>query len=150
MFQRVFLLVLLHNHLVDHFPTQIGQFRRIVNVSGMSCRPEGLLRPSKHQEYTAVEKVPTPCEKPNTAGTSGHGPFSSLLMKKRTNNIRKVTGYRPLINSNASVRWYGISSHGEMFRPPSVKREFVMVVGMLLTALLYLYDPFSCHPASDN
>lgn len=79
---------LLHNHVVDHFPAQMGEFGRIVNVSGISCRPEGLLRPSKHQEYPALEKVSTPCEKPNTAGTSGHESFSLLVKKKEQISAR--------------------------------------------------------------
>ncbi len=78
---------LLHNHVVDHFPTRVGKFGSAVTVRGISCRPEGLLRPSKHQEYPALEKVPTPCEKkPNTAGTSGS--FSLLVEKERTISAR--------------------------------------------------------------
>lgn len=87
------------------FPAQMGKFGSRVNVSGICCRPEGLLRPSEHQEYPASEKVPTPCEKPNTVGTSGHGAFSSLAEKEQI-IIRKVTGYRPEANSNASAALY--------------------------------------------
>lgn len=68
---------------------------------GLNCGPEGLRRPSKHQQYPALEKVPTPCEKKtNTAGTSGHGSFSLLVEKEQKyNNIRGAEGYRPLMNS---------------------------------------------------
>lgn len=41
----------------------VGVYRGEVNVNGVSCRPEGLLRPSNHQQCSAEGKVSTPCKK---------------------------------------------------------------------------------------
>lgn len=69
---------------------------------------------------------------------------------KRTKNIRKVNVYRPLINCNTSAGWYKKASHGEMCRSCSLNGSLWWLLLTLLTALLYLYEPFSCHPASHN
>lgn len=92
---------------------------------GISCRPEGLLRPSKHEEYPALEKGAYAMRKTQHCWHIRTPTFFSLGEKK---NIRKVNGYRPLINSNTPVGLVQKASHGEICRSLSSKREFVMIV----------------------
>lgn len=93
---------------------------------GKAVDPRASLRPFKHKQYPALEKVPTTCEKPNSTGTSGHGAFSSLG-GKRPNNFRNVNGCSSLANSNASTGSYKTASDGEICRSLPLKREFVAV-----------------------